>query len=184
MDVNAIAAELLCSICNKLPLSPVVAEDGRIYERSELESLNDAHKAVGKARMEFHPSIQVKKVVELLISSGNVEEEYLGGWAKDIDLGGDKDDASDFSLIKTKAEAGDADSMVQLGEFYLKGIGTEKDVRRGYYWFDMASEKENELGKARKADCLLTGLGCTKDIEDGLQILIQGGYEDDSGEER
>ena len=58
MDVNAIAAELLCSICNKLPLNcPVVAEDGRIYERSELESLNDAHKAVGKARMEFHPSI-------------------------------------------------------------------------------------------------------------------------------
>mmetsp|Transcript_31808 Transcript_31808/g.68690 ORF Transcript_31808/g.68690 Transcript_31808/m.68690 type:complete len:150 (-) Transcript_31808:288-737(-) len=88
-----------------------------------------------------------------------------------------------FSLVKAKAEAGDASYMVELGELYLKGSGTPKDEKAGYHWFDLASNAQNEMGTARKADCLLAGLGVQQNTSEGQSILIEAVLEDRSGKD-
>jgi TPR repeat protein len=83
--------------------------------------------------------------------------------------------------LEREAEAGNADSMVALGELYLKGACNETDTQNAYRWFEQASEKAHALGTARKADCLLAGLGVQRDVEEGHRLLLQAASEDDSG---
>lgn len=161
--INSIAAELCYQ--SKLPVDPVIADDGIIYERHELES-----KANAKG---FYPSTQLKRVIEILIASGKLDEKYVEGRGKDIlESNASEDDVKskqtiDLATIKAKAEEGDTDSMVELGELYLNGEVIQRDAKKAYYWFALASEQEHEMATARKADCLLAGLGVEQDKDGG-----------------
>ena len=119
MNPNAIAAKLLCRISNTLPLDPVVASDGLIYERSNVAD----DRAV-------HSSPQIKQVIEMLVTSGSVDKKYLGGWKEELQR-------MKFQRLKADAEAGDANGMVELGELYMEGDGTENDEEEGYRWFSL-----------------------------------------------
>lgn len=75
----------------------------------------------------------------------------------------------------------DSRSMVELGEMYLKG-NAGGDAAKAFELFERASELEDEIGTARKADCLLTGTGVEQDFDEGCQILIEAAQIDKSGE--
>ena len=164
--INSIAAELCYQ--SKLPVDPVIADDGIIYERHELES-----KANAKG---FYPSTQLKRVIEILIASGKLDEKYVEGNGNDI-LEEASNDNLDLATIKAQAEEGDTDSMVELGELYLIGEVIQQDAKKAYYWFALASEQEHEMATARKADCLLAGLGVEQDKDEGHQILVEAATE-------
>jgi len=185
--INKIAAELLCSICKKLPNEPVIGDDGCIYDRSKIDN------------QKAFPSWQIKRVVDILVSTGSVNEKYL--WVDDqadgVELQASaershskgnapekksEDEPDEFQIIKVKAEKGDISGMLKLGELYLKG--TKDDEKKGYYWFDKASREVDEghdIGIARKADCLIAGLGVNQNSKEGRHILVQSGNEDGSG---
>ena len=88
--------------------------------------------------------------------------------------------SDNITFITTKAEAGDTDSMVALGEVYVSR-GTKDEEEQGYYWFDKASENGNALGTARKADCLLLGRGVVESYQDGYELLLVEAGIKDSG---
>jgi len=194
MDCNQIAAVFLCRLCNKLPVDPVVWHDGLVYEKSELEFFIKENEIIP---IKYYPSSQIKHVLKLLIEGGNIDERYVGDRDKENEPEGITNDShaknttakneekhdGHFSLVKAKADAGDASYMVELGELYLKGSGTPKDEQVGYHWFDLASNVQNELGTARKADCLLAGLGVQQNTAEGQTILTEAVLEDHSGKE-
>lgn len=170
--INSIAAELCDQ--SKLPIDPVIADDGIIYERQTLES---------NANVGFYPSSQLKRVIEILIASGKLDEKYVEGRGKDIlESNASEDDVKskqtiDLATIKAKAEEGDTDSMVELGELYLNDEVMQRDTKTAYSWFALASEEEHEMATARKADCLLAGLGVKQDKDEGYQILVEASSE-------
>ena len=85
-------------------------------------------------------------------------------------------------LLEKEASDGNTASMVTLGERHLEGGRIARDERRAYLWFEQISEREHPLGTARKADCLLAGLGVPQNVEEGRRILVQAASDDDSGE--
>mmetsp|Transcript_22351 Transcript_22351/g.42197 ORF Transcript_22351/g.42197 Transcript_22351/m.42197 type:complete len:158 (+) Transcript_22351:489-962(+) len=128
---------------------------------------------------------RLKKFSPQLSDDGiqQMKEELVGLIAKNSPDEDEEYHDGHFSLVKAKADAGDASYMVELGELYLKGSGTPKDEQVGYHWFDLASNVQNELGTARKADCLLAGLGVQQNTAEGQTILTEAVLEDHSGKE-
>ena len=47
--------------------------------------------------------------------------------------------------------------------------------------FCKASKNDNDIGTARKADCLMAGLGVQRDVEEAYNILYTAAIEDRSG---
>ena len=164
--LNKIAVELLCKLSLKLPDDPVVADDGCIYERRELVANSTIEDS-----MEYKPCSQIKRVIELLLDSGKIDDKYL---PRSVDDTQKKDtNTQNYSAIRTKAEEGDVDSMVELAELYLTGKGVDQDEKAAYRWFKKASE----AGIARVADCLLVGVGVEQDYQEGYQTLIESAIE-------
>lgn len=190
MDVNEIVPFLLCKRTRVLPRDPVIADDGHIYERSELETFS---------KHPFYPSDSIKQLVEKLVSSGDVDAKYLAKCTGGLPIihGEDLERTSilrcrksevvesinaemeDLAVLMDKAKCGDTKCMIALGERYLTGTnGAEKDEKKAYDWFDKASDENDDLGTARKADCLLRGIGVEKDCREAYELLT---LEDDSG---
>ena len=88
---RSIKDELVCPITLELPLDPVLAKDGRIYERSAItDHLNTAaangygikspytNQPMGS---ELLPAPQIKNTIEVLIETGSVDFGDLSdGW--------------------------------------------------------------------------------------------------------
>jgi hypothetical protein len=59
--MNNIAEVLMCPLCKRLPMDPVVRNDGHICERSELESMVNAPREKVGALDEFIQSKTIDK---------------------------------------------------------------------------------------------------------------------------
>ena len=143
----------------------------------------------------YHRSIRMKQIIEKVLASGEVDDQYVGAWAKKYltnDIGSNLAlspnlleasaevsdvnslEKEDIASIIHKAQAGSAEYMVIYGEHLLAGIDdTERDERKGYEWFERAAEKEYDLGVARMADCLLLGIGVEEDYNEAYERLIE-----------
>ena len=170
--LNKIAAELVCKLSLNLPTDdPVVADDGCIYERRELVANSTIEDS-----MEYKPCSQIKRVIELLLDSGKIDDKYIK--RSSVDDTQEKDiNTQNYSTIRTKAEGGDVDSMIELAELYLTGKGVDQDKKAAYRWFKKASEQDCITGTARVADCLLVGIGVEQDYQEGYQTLIESAIE-------
>jgi len=170
--LNKIAAELVCKLSLKLPTDPVIANDGCIYEKRELVASNsDSGDSI-----EYKPCSQIKRVIDLLLDSGKIDDKYIKGSL--VDDSQEKDtNAHNYSSIRSKAEGGDVDSMVELAELYLNGKCTDKDENTAYRWFKKASEQDCETSIARVGDCLLAGVGVEQDYQEGYMTLIESANE-------
>lgn len=168
--LNKIASELVCKLSLKLPDDPVVAHDGCIYEKRELVASNSDGDS-----MEYKPCSQIKRVIELLLDSGKIDDKFI---KSSVDDAQEKDtNAHNYSSIRTKAEDGDTDSMIKLAELYLSGEGVDQDEKASYRWFEKASENDCDTGTARVGDCLLSGLGVEQDYQEGYMTLIESANE-------
>ena len=84
--------ELKCPLSLALPVDPVVAEDGRCYEREDIETYFKACEdggmeikspiagfAMGKRLI---PAIQHRNMIENMIEKGDIAGEYAVEWKK------------------------------------------------------------------------------------------------------
>jgi len=51
------------------------------------------------------------------------------------------------SVLRSKAEQGDAEAQLQLGAVYAKGYGVPKDLAQAHMWFNLSGAKGSELAK-------------------------------------
>ena len=148
--VDMAATELMCPIRHELPIEPVVAEDGRIYEKAAIEGwLSRKHKSpMTNLAMGTHltPVICVKNAISNLVCSGTLDSDKAMEWQQKDRLermhraaeGGDAKAMftlrlwyasgewqqnmtnMDVGRLNRAAEAGDANAMFKLGLWYFK----------------------------------------------------------------
>src|SRR6266516_3116106 len=74
-----------------------------------------------------------------------------------------KADQKPIGEVKAKAEAGDADSQVELGLRYLDGEGVAKNQVEAVKWFRKAAEQNFAKAQVNLGVCYEKGEGVAKD---------------------
>ena len=172
--LNAIAAELLCPITQALPVQPVMAEDGKIYERDAILAwfAEKAGTATSPSTNEgigtkLLPAVQARNTIESLIQSGAIEGELAEAWQKNLEF------EKRVKEMRAKAEGGDGEAMQWMGVSYTYGQSVAKDDAQARAWFERSAAARNPKGLASFSHCLLSGIGGPQDISFGLVNLTE-----------
>lgn len=189
MDPNSLAIEFICPICHKLPIDPVLAEDGFIYCKGCIGEIIDGDDSQVISPMTGEPMVispmtgepmettliysdSVKETIRDLTECEELEDGIKGAWAagKQCTSTGDR-----ILDTKKKAKHGDVEHMVILSLWYLFGEqdGVKRDANKGYNWCKLAADQGDMTGKAYQGYCLIRGLGVERDWEDGYELLIE-----------
>ena len=91
----------------------------------------------------------------------------VSGWAED-----NKTEPYSVELVK-KAEAGDSDAQVQLGNCYKNGSGIEKDYKKAAQWYAKAADLGDSWGLNNLAACYEGGLGLEKNKKEAIKLFTK-----------
>ena len=153
-------AELVCPITFSLPVDPVTAEDGKVYERSAIEEwLKQQRKSpVTNLAMgtKLLPALRVKNMIRTMVASGALTGDKVDAWKLKLE------EEEEVAEMRRKAEAGDGTAMYALGLWYELGQnGLAKDVAKAFEWFEKSHEAGNASGTGGLGECYLGfTLGC------------------------
>jgi len=176
-SINGVAAELRCPITQELPVDPVMAEDGKIYERKailEWFSKKDRPTSpstgavIGKKLL---PAVQTKNTIEMLIKSGAIEGELATAWKWKLEQ------EKEVKEMRAKAEGGDGNAMYRLGMWYGSGLnGLAHDMAQARAWFERSAAARDPEGMANFSVYLLFGLGGPQDDTLGSVNLMDSAH--------
>jgi TPR repeat protein len=160
---------LTCPLSRILPVDPVTAEDGRVYEREEIELyiLTFASEEEDLVRspidgtlmgLTLSPAAQQLQKIEELIGNGGIRREYAFEWRK--------------RMLLKKAREGDVRSMEKvMMNYFLGWDGFDQDLVLAYEW----TKKWHAAGSIDGTACmgwfLATGQGCVKNFGLGTMFL-------------
>ena len=169
-SINDVAADLLCPITQELPFDPVMAKDGKIYERTAIlewfrnKDGEATSPSTGKViGTELLPAVQVRNTIESLIKSGAIEGEAAEAWQKKLKQ------ETRVKEMRAKADGGDGDAMYWLGVCYENGqFGIAKDYVQARAWFERSAAVCCPKGLAAFGACSLLGLGGSVETSLGL----------------
>ncbi len=169
-SINDVAADLRCPITQELPVDPVIAKDGKIYEREAIlewfrKKEGDATSpSTGKViDTELVPAVQVRNTIAELIKSGAIEGEIAEAWTKKLET------EKEVKKVRAKAEGGDGEAMDLLGVWYGHGSnGLSKDMAQARAWYGRSAAAGNPMGMASYGEYLLFGLGGSYETSLGL----------------
>src|SRR5437867_11216286 len=91
-----------------------------------------------------------------------------------------KADQKPIEEVKAKAEAGDAESEVELGLRYTNGEGVAKDQVEAVKWFRKAAEQNYARAQKNLSICYDKGEGVTKDQVEAEKWLRMAAEQDDA----
>ena len=176
--LTTIAKEFICPITQELPISPVTAEDGKIYEETAIrdwfskkdgEPTSPSTGAVIGTKL--LPAPQARNTIEALVESGAIEGEIAEAWKEKLA------DETGVKELRAKAEGGDGDAMCALGGFYEFGdYGLAQDDVQARAWYARSAATRDPSGLADFGKCLLLGLGGPRDDTLGLVNLMDSAH--------
>ena len=169
-SINDVAADLVCPITQELPFDPVMAEDGKIYERKAiLEWFSTKPPPITSpstnARMgkRLLPAIQTKNTISTLIKSGAIEGDLADAWTKKLEQ------EKKVKELWVKADGGDGEAMYRLGAWYEYGEnGLTKNNAQARAWYERSAAARYPNGMAAFGECLMLGDGGPKNTSLGL----------------
>ena len=169
--MNSIADEYLCPITQELPVDPATAEDGKIYERSAIQTWldkNERSPSTGEPMgKRLFPAVQARSTIEQLVKSGEVDAEKAAAWTKKLD------EETRVKEWKSKAESGDAEAMFELSCVYESGdFGLAKDDKQARAWAERAAELGHVKSMADFGLYLCEGTGGKKNSQLGVYYTI------------
>ena len=183
-----IAEEFICPISQELPVKPVIAEDGRIYEEDHIlkwfamkrEAKSPTTGAVIGTKLIAAP--QIRNTIEKLVKSGAIKGELAEAWqkasAKNLAI------ETRVKELRVKADAGDGEAMYELGIWYQcnsiragiqhsKDPSLTEDTVQARAWFERSAAARNPKGLAVFGAYLVTGIGGPQDNVFGVMNLTQ-----------
>lgn len=173
---NSVADDLICPITLELPFDPVMAEDGRVYEREAIEQ-HIKTKGNGQLKSPFTnqemggnliTATQIKNTIETLIEAGFIAGDLAEKWKEKAQ------ERMDVKNLVEKAEQGDAGSMWNLGDRYYHGKqGLPKDLEKAYVWFQKARKAGSVTAIAFVGSMLLKGEGVAQDERTGMMYVTE-----------
>ena len=175
--MDDIATEYLCPITAELPLDPVTAEDGRIYERQAIEEHFAARAANGdpiRSPMtnepmgrRLLPATQVKNTIEKLVRSGAIGGDKAEQWLTRL---------KEEELVdkhRQAAERGDTFAMSLLGNRYYKGKGVQQNFTTAFGWFAKGAEADDVGCLSWLAYLNMEGEGTSKQEVHSISLMTQ-----------
>ena len=174
-DAEELSLEFICPITRGLPIRPVTAEDGKVYERADIERWFGTKEGDPTSPMtnvvigtELIPAPQIRDKIEALVKSGAIDGEVATEWTKKLK----REKIIEMKLMKqirAKAESGDAEAMYRLGLCYGVGIkGLAKDNVQARAWYERSAAAGDPRGLAQFGQYLLAGVGGPQCIGRGL----------------
>ena len=166
-------AELVCPITFSLPVDPVTAEDGNVYERSAIEEwLKQQHKSpVTNLAMgtRLQPALRVKNMIRAMVTSGALTGDKVDAWKLKLE------EEEEVAETLRKAEAGDGAVMHQLGVWCEYGeMGLAKDLAKAFEWYKKSHEAGDASGTGSLGACYLLGYGVPKCFARANTLMSQG----------
>ena len=157
-DVDDGADEFLCPIAQALPLDPVMAEDGRVYERSAISKWLAEKKTSPHTNEEMGskliPALQVKNMIDRMVRTGAWTGERTEAWRLKIK------NEEEVEATRKKAEAGDVKAMIQLVDWYGDGKnGLAADPALRFAWARRAADLDDPEGLYALSKCYFRGEG-------------------------
>lgn len=172
--IDEMAEEFCCPITQELPLDPVTAEDGRIYDKEAIEAWMQqragqalkspvTNEPMGRKLL---PAVQAKNTIRSMVKSGAISGDKAEAWKKRIA------EEEEVTELRRRAEHGDARSMCKMGRCHREGLkGVAPDLKQAFEWFQKAAEKDQPTATTSAAQALLDGHGVTKDVSSALLLL-------------
>ena len=169
---EAAFAELVCPITFSLPVDPVTAEDGNVYERSAIEEwLKQQHKSpVTNLEMgtRLLPALRVKNMIRAMVTSGTLTGDKVDAWKLKLK------EEEEVAETRRKAEAGDGVAMYDLGLWYENGEkGLAKDLAKAFELYKKSHEAGDASGTGGLGGCYLVGDGVPRCPVRGATLLSQ-----------
>lgn len=170
--------QLVCPISLALPVDPVTAMDGLVYERSAIKEWFS--KGNGKSPLTNLPigttllsAPHVKSMIEQMVKAGMLTGDKVEAWKTRLD------EEKELRLLIEAAKGGDAHSMITLGLWHKWGrnvdqVRTQADVpvkpnyEEAVRWFQQAADHGSELGCLWLGDMYLDGTGVEMNVNLGM----------------
>src|ERR1041384_1134987 len=98
-----------------------------------------------------------------------------------LSMPADANEAGTFNAMVALANKGDAEAQYHVGMMYNNGIGTQRDLRQAFAWFQKSTASNDPLG-AYKLGCYYDGQGegiVSSDANEALKyklIAAEAGY--------
>lgn len=177
--VDKMADEWVCPITHELPLDPVMAADGQVYERSAIQEYiaaceqqrRDLRSPMTNQYMgrQLTASAQVRSTIEMLVRTDAISGDKADRWKLRFEV----------DEMRHKAEAGDAKAMFELGhgyDFGKMGLTQKKATAFSWYTKGAATVEGTQYQVAclaKVAVMLIGGHGVTKNVAKGLCLLTE-----------
>lgn len=173
---SSVGEEMICSISLELPVDPVHAEDGHLYERESIlryfkGKTGDQVKSpltreiMGKKLL---PAPHITNIIRQLIEDEVITGDSAQKWKTKIKQKEEKDQ------LEKKATDGDVAAMMELGaRYYFGRDGKEKDYAEAFSWFKKAHTAGHMKATAMLGNMLVRGRtrGVEVDTTKGVAYL-------------
>lgn len=171
--IDQAADDFLCPISQELPVDPVVAEDGRIYERTEIErhieqregSLRSpmTNKPMGKKLL---PSAQTRSMIRTLVRTGAIGGDKAARWEERLK------EEEELQTWRREAEGGDGDAIFRLGIAQCaRTHGLKQDVAAAYGWYKKGADLGHASCMAHAGSYLGLGKGVEQNRGHGIHLV-------------
>ena len=177
--LTTIAKEVICPITHELPIKPVTAEDGKIYEEKAIRewwSQKDGDPTSPSTGAvigtKLFPAPQARNTIEALVKSGAIAGEIAEAWKEKLE------DEKAVEEIRAKADGGDGDAMYRLGVWYQYGKnGLTNDKAQARAWYERSAATRHPMGLSCFGKCLTNGSDYGhKNISLGLVYLTDAAH--------
>ena len=162
--VDNTVEELICPITFELPVDPVTAEDGRVYERCAIEEWIARPGELKSPTLNtpmgprLLPATQARNIIERMVRTGAISGPKAEAWSKK--LAGEEE----VKAVRAAAEGGDVEAMLALGKWYYAGYyGLAKDSKQAAGWFQRGDDLGHVTCTANLGVCYALGEGVEKD---------------------
>jgi TPR repeat protein len=167
------ASEFICPITQELPIDPVIAMDGKVYERKAIEQW--IARGNGKSPMtnlpmtgQLLPATHVRNSLELMVKSGAITGDKVDAWRKKIV------DENRVEAVRAKAVAGDLKAAYKLGRWYVFGLrGLTENHTEGLNWLQKSADGGFAPGISELGHCYLAGIGTERQIHLGVVMVTE-----------
>ncbi|CAB9527688.1 Sel1 domain protein repeat-containing protein [Seminavis robusta] len=172
-QMTSLTDDLICPISLELPCDPVIAEDGRIYDRPSIEEHFQSHRGDLKSPItneqmgiKLLPAVQHRNTIETLVAAGVIWGDLAAKWIEKV-----KEKKDTEELLK-KANSGNADAMYEAGARNFYGLhGFKQDFKLGIQWYTKAHRAGNVRATVLLGGYYLNGFGVTKCCTKGMVYM-------------
>lgn len=173
--IDEVAEEFLCPITQELPLDPVTAEDGRVYERAAIEDWLNRNAGPVKSPVtnevigrKLLPAVQIRNSIKNMVKSGAISGWKAFAWKQRLA------EEEEVAAVRRRAEDGDAQAMTQMGFWCRDGQkGLAEDKQQSFTWFKRAADLFHASAMTACGFAYLNARGVEKNVFRGTCMLAQ-----------